>query len=128
MKTKRLGYVIVSAVILLVEVLIALYVRDAFIRPYGGDILVTVLLCCMVRVIFPDKCRLLPLWVFLFAVAVEVAQYFNIVTLIGLGDITFFRVLIGTSFAWLDIVCYGIGCLVFLASDIVIRMRSKKLT
>lgn len=128
MKTKRMGYVIASAVILLVEVLIALYVRDAFIRPYGGDILVTVLLCCMVRVIFPDKCRLLPLWVFLFAVAVEVAQYFNIVTLIGLGDITFFRVLIGTSFAWLDIVCYGIGCLVFLASDIVIRMRSKKLT
>lgn len=124
MQSKRIGFAVASAALLFIEVLIALYVRDAFIRPYGGDILVTILLCCMVRIVLPERCRLLPLWIFLFSVAVEVAQYFDIVTLIGLGDIAFFRILIGTSFAWLDIVCYGVGCLLFWFADIVVRHRA----
>ncbi len=113
MTTKRLRYAAAFAALLITEVLIALFVKDAFIRPYGGDILVTILLCCFVRMFMPDRCRLLPLWVFLFAVAVEFAQYFDFVTWIGLGDIAFFRVLLGTSFARLDILCYGLGCVAF---------------
>ena len=101
------------ACLLIVEVLIALYVRDAFIRPYGGDILVTILLCCFIRIFFPRKIKLLPLWVFLFSVAVEIGQYLNMVDLIGLGHVPFFRILMGTSFSFLDILCYGVGCAVF---------------
>ncbi len=117
MKAKRLRYALAFAALLITEVLIALFVKDAFIRPYGGDILVTILLCCFIRMFMPDRCRLLPLWVFLFAVAVEFAQYFDFVTWIGLGDIAFFRILLGTSFAWLDIPCYGIGCLIFWGTE-----------
>ena len=41
---KRRGIYAIAFVLLLVtEVLIALFVRDRFIRPYGGDILVTVI-------------------------------------------------------------------------------------
>lgn len=126
---KRIGYAVAFAVILLVEVLIALFVRDAFIRPYGGDILVTVLICCFVRIFFPDKIKLLPLWVFLFAIAVEAGQYFDYVTLLGLGDIAFFRVLLGTSFSVADIVCYGAGCLLFYGAEqlcVFLRKRRTK--
>lgn len=112
------------ACLLIIEVLIALYVRDAFIRPYGGDILVTILLCCFVRIFFPRKIKLLPLWVFLFAVAVEIGQYINIVDLIGLGRIPFFRVLIGTSFSFIDILCYGAGCLLFWVTEYFIFKKS----
>ena len=121
MKTSRLWYALTSVLLLGTEVLIALFVNDAFIRPYGGDILVTVLICCMIRIAFPAKCRLLPLWVFLFAVAVEFAQYFDFVTLLGLGGSPFFRTLLGTSFAWLDIVCYGVGCLLFWGAEILLH-------
>jgi len=117
----RIIYAISFAVILVAEVLIALFVNDAFIRPYGGDILVTVLLCCFVRIFFPDKFRLLPVWVFLFATAVEVSQYFNFVSLIGLGDHAFFRTLLGTSFSFIDLICYGAGCGIFFALDQMIR-------
>ena len=75
----RASYALAFAVILVIEILIALFVKDSFIRPYGGDILVTVLLCCFIRMIFMDKLPLLPLWVFIFAVTVEVLQYFDIV-------------------------------------------------
>ncbi len=123
---KRLLYGIASAVILLVEILIALFVRDAFIRPYGGDILVTVLLCCFVRVFFPTGVRLLPLYVFLFAFAVEIGQYFDFVRLIGLADSAFFSTLLGRSFSWIDVLCYGAGCLVFAAAEHFSLDRSRR--
>ena len=41
----RMGYGLAALLILVIEVLIALFVRDRFIRPYGGDILVTLLIC-----------------------------------------------------------------------------------
>ena len=113
----RAVYAVSFAVILIIEILIALFVRDSFIRPYGGDILVTILLCCFVRMIFMEKIPLLPLWVFLFAVTVEVLQYFDIVSLLGLGDIKFFVILIGNSFSFVDIICYAVGCVLFYLRD-----------
>lgn len=115
----RLRYAIAFGIILLVEIIIALFVRDDYIRPYGGDILVTVLICCFVRVFFPTGAKLLPLWVFLFSAAVELGQYFDFVTLLGLGDIEFFRILLGSTFSWADIVCYGIGCAAFRAAEAI---------
>ncbi len=44
MKKKRLFYAVMSAVLLLIEIAIALWVTDDFIRPFGGDILVTLVL------------------------------------------------------------------------------------
>ena len=38
-------------------------------------------------------------------------------TLLGLGDIEFFRILLGTSFSAADIVCYGAGCLLLWAAE-----------
>lgn len=109
----RAVYAVSFAVILIIEILIALFVRDSFIRPYGGDILVTILICCFMRMIFMEKIPLLPLWVFLFAVTVEVLQYFDIVSILGLGDIKFFVILIGNSFSFVDIICYAVGCVLF---------------
>ena len=121
----RLGYAAAFAAILIVEVLIALFVRDDFIRPYGGDILVTVLICCFGRIFFPTGARLLPLWVFFFAAAVEFGQYFDFVTMLGLGDSAFFRILLGSTFSWADIVCYGVGCAAVWAVETII-LKTKK--
>lgn len=121
----RIVYAACFAVILITEILIALFVRDSFIRPYGGDILVTVLICCLVRIFSPKGIRLLPLWVFLFALAVEVAQYLDFVSLLGLGNIAFFRILFGTSFSFIDIICYAVGCGLFFVFEAVCRRKRK---
>ena len=118
---KRLGYAIAFVLLLTVEILIALFVRDDFIRPYGGDILVTVLICAAVRILFPTGIRLLPLWVFLFAAGVEIGQYFDFVTLLGLGDIAFFRILLGSTFSFADLLCYAAGCVLFLLGEKLLR-------
>jgi hypothetical protein len=119
----RTAYALCSAGIFLAEVLIALFVRDDFIRPYGGDILVTALICCFLRIFFPCGVRLLPLWVFLFAAAVEVGQYFDFVSLMGLGNIAFFRILLGSTFSWADLVCYAAGCALFSGIEKAVRRR-----
>lgn len=116
----RLLYAICFSLILVTEILIALFVRDSFIRPYGGDILVTILICCFVRIFFPDKLKSLPLWVFLFAAAVEIGQYFDFVALLGLGEIKFFRILLGTSFSVIDLICYAVGCVLFFIGEKIV--------
>ena len=118
---KRLGYILAFVLLLTVEILIALFVRDDFIRPYGGDILVTVLICAAVRILFPTGIRFLPLWVFLFAAGVEIGQYFDFVTLLGLGDIAFFRILLGSTFSFADLLCYAAGCVLFLLGEKLLR-------
>lgn len=117
----RIWYAFSFIIILIVEIIIALYVRDAFIRPYGGDILVTVLICCFVRIFFPSKFKLLPLWVFLFAAAVEFAQYFNFVSLLGLQDIAVLRIMLGTSFSVIDLICYAVGCALFFVTEKILK-------
>ena len=114
----RIGYAVAAFIILIAEVLIALYVRDAFIRPYGGDILVTLLICCVLRVVWPQRYRL-PIagGVLVFAILVEVGQYFGLVYLLGLGHVEFFRIIIGTGFSWWDMLCYAVGCGIFAAVD-----------
>lgn len=113
MKKRRLCYAVAFVILLLVEIFIALFVRDKFIRPYFGDVLVTVLLCCLFRVFFPKGVAALPIYVFGFATLVEIAQYFQIVELLGFENNALISTLVGTSFSFIDLVCYGVGCLAF---------------
>ena len=122
-KKARLAYLAAFCLIFAVEVCIALFVRDRFIRPYGGDVLVTVLICCFLRIFLPHGVKLLPLYVFLFALAVEIGQYFDFVALMGLGNSRFFRILLGSTFSPADIVCYGVGCALFALLETLMLHR-----
>ena len=125
LKNKRVIYLAIFCGLLAVEVCIALFVHDAFVRPYVGDMLVTLLLCCMCRVAFPDEIRLLPVFVFLFAACVEIGQYFDIVALMGLADNRLLSIALGRTFSWMDLLCYAIGCVVAFGLDEVIRRSNK---
>lgn len=120
-KKLRVFYGISFLVLFLIEVFIALFVRDQFIRPFVGDVLVTMLICCFVRIFLPTGIRLLPIYVFLFAAAVEIGQYFNFVKLLGLSDSRFFSTLLGTSFSVHDLLCYAVGCVIFFAAEKLIH-------
>lgn len=116
---KRILYTIATLVLIFIEVMIAMFVHDSFIRPYAGDMLVVIVIYTFIRIWMPEGCRLLPLYVFIFAVLVEVLQYFNIVEVLGLAGSRFFRVLIGGTFDWKDIACYGAGCMVLVIYEAV---------
>ena len=117
--TKRTGYFFAFLGLLDVEILIGAFVRDAFIRPYVGDILVTALLCCLGRAIVSKEFPWLPAAVFGFSVIVECAQTIDIPALNG----TLLGIILGSTFDWADILCYGIGCLIFWAAEHLLFQR-----
>jgi hypothetical protein len=67
-----------------IEILIALFVRDRFVRPYLGDVLVVMLVYCFVRTFFDLAVLPLTVGVLLFAFTIEFLQYLNIVEVLGL--------------------------------------------
>ncbi|MBO5333566.1 MAG: DUF2809 domain-containing protein [Clostridia bacterium] len=122
-KKLRIIYGVAFLLIFATEVFIALYVRDNFIRPYVGDMLVTVLICCFVRFFVPEKSKFAPLFVFLFSLLVEIGQYFDFVKLLGLDNNVLISTLLGRTFSVADIICYGIGCVVFGVFDYIIKKK-----
>lgn len=120
----RLIYGVLFFVILTIEILFALFVRDDFVRPYIGDMLVTVLICSFMRFFFPKKIKAMPLLVFIFSTLVEMGQYFDFVKLLGLDDNVFISTLLGRTFSVADIICYGIGCILFAIFDYILKRKS----
>ena len=109
---KRILYAVATLFLLLIEVIIALYVHDDYIRPYVGDVLVVIVIYTFIRIIVPEKCKLIPLFLFIFAAGVELLQLANIVEILGVADNKFLKILIGSVFDIKDIVCYAVGCVI----------------
>ncbi len=107
-------YLLLFILLFFVEVYIALYVHDDIIRPYGGDTLVVILIYFFIRTFFQLPVIKTAVAIFLFACCIEVAQYLNIVDLLHLQNNKIASVVIGTSFAWLDILAYFIGTLAII--------------
>lgn len=95
--------------LLLTEILIAVYLHDALIRPFGGDFLVVILLYCMIKSFSDMNPVKAALGVLLFAYVVEVSQYFHLVNLLGLGGSNIARLLLGNSFSFADLLAYTLG-------------------
>jgi len=117
-------YFILASVIFIIEVLIALFVHDRFIRPYVGDVLVVILMYCFIKSFFSWPVNLTALGVLLFSFLIEWLQSINFVTKIGLAHSAFANTVLGNSFAWLDILAYLIGILIVL---IVENYRTRKI-
>lgn len=111
----------VFLVLLVIEIIIALFIRDNFIRPNVGDVIVVILIYFVVKSFFSTKSKLLPLYVFGFAVFVEILQYFNVVKLLGLENNRLARTIIGTTFDVNDIICYFIGCVILFLYQIIVE-------
>ena len=125
MSKKRWIYIILTIILLTIEVLIALFVHDNFIRPYVGDVLVVMVLYTFIRIFVPKKVKMLPSYILCFAVLVEVLQYFRIVEALGLQNNRFFGVLIGSVFDIKDIICYAIGCMLIVLGQMVYKLFRK---
>jgi len=107
-------YALWALALLGIEFLIAtVFSRIGFIRGYIGDVLVVILLYCLVLSVVKvrNKSKLIGS-IFLFAVLVEVLQYFGVATYLGFTKGSLGYIILGNHFSWADVVCYAIGCLI----------------
>jgi len=109
MITFNKNYFIVMLLLFAVEVLIALYVTDQFVRPYVGDMLVVILLYCFVRSFFQLPVVPLAGGILIFSFVMEFLQSVRLVEMLGLERSALARTLLGTWFSWYDLLSYSIG-------------------
>ena len=100
-----------------IEVLIALYVTDTFVRPYLGDVLVVILIYCFLKSFLKLPVLTVSLFVLALSFAIEFLQFLNIVEKLGLENSKVARTVIGTSFSWTDLLAYIIGIAIVLLTE-----------
>lgn len=120
------SYLTVALALLLIEIGIALFVHDTFLRPIGGDFLVVILMYATVRGLTGFKLYPALIGVLLFSYLIETLQYFNYVDILGLGHIKMARVVMGTGFSWVDMVAYTAGALFILIIETKFNPTSSK--
>ena len=124
-KEKKIVFLLLFLGLLLIEFLIGIFVHDRLIRPYGGDVLIVILLYALVRVVSLYKPKYLSIWIFMFALFVEWTQVFPLVDILGIHN-RFVRVVMGTSFAWGDVIAYALGSVVNVFLDFFLNHSHSK--
>lgn len=117
MLTFNKNYFVFTVLIFCMEVLIALFVNDRFIRPYLGDVLVVILIYCFLKSFLKLPILTAALFVLLFAFTIEFLQFLNIVEKLHLEKSKVGRTVIGTSFSWIDLLTYILGIVIVIAVE-----------
>lgn len=118
--TWRPLYAGLAALLFAVEVAIALFVRDSFVRPYLGDTLAVMLVYCGLRAVLPWRPPPAALAAFGIGALIEFCQAIRVLDLLGVHS-PVARIILGGSFEWLDFVAYAAGALLALAGERVAR-------
>ena len=100
----------VASAILAAEIYIAVCVKGGFVRHYLGDVLAVILLYALARAIFSVTPSNLALKIFAFVAALEIAQYFGVVQILGIEN-KILKIMIGGTFDLTDLLCYAAGCI-----------------
>ena len=98
--------------LLLVEIAIALWIHDAFVRPFFGDFLATITLYMLIRGLTGTSTEHALFWSLLISYLIEGLQYVQFLSLINLHDHKLLRILLGSYFHWGDVLAYTLGAVV----------------
>lgn len=120
------SYLTIALVMLVIEIVIALFVHDSFLRPIGGDFLVVILMYTTVRGLTRFKSAPALIGVLLFSYLIETLQYFRYVEILGLEQVKIARIVMGTGFSWIDMVAYTAGALFIFIIETKFNPTSSK--
>lgn len=120
----KLSYCILTLLLFSIEIFIALYVHDNFIRPVVGDVLVVILIYCFTSTFIHASVWKTAIAVLLFSYTIEILQYFNFVKILGLQRSALARTVIGTTFAWHDLLAYTTGIILVVCAEKILNKKS----
>lgn len=103
-------YVLIFTALLIVEILIALFVKNEMIRGSFGDVLVVALIYCFIQTFLNVNRLKTIIGVGIFAILVEILQAFDFVEKLNLQDNKFASTVLGTTFDMNDIWAYVACC------------------
>lgn len=102
-------YFFAAVFLFLVELFIALYVKDKIIRPYGGDFVVVIFLYSLLKSFWRIPVIKAIILVLSFAFLIEIFQYLNLISTLGLKGNRIATVVLGNHFEWVDMLVYSLA-------------------
>ncbi len=108
------NYLIITFILLIIELFIAFYVHDKFIRPYVGDLLVVIFIYTFCKSFLKISVNQAIAFVLSFSFLIEALQYIHFINLLGLQNNFLAKIILGNSFAWADFLAYLSGMLLVL--------------
>lgn len=102
-------YLLLTITLFIIEILIAAFMHDAFIRPIFGDYLVVMLIYCAIHTVVYANFRILCLTVLGIAYTIEITQYFHLIEILGLKHSRPAQWILGNGFSWGDMLAYTLG-------------------
>ena len=111
------GYASATAILLAVEIVIALFIRDRFVRPFLGDVLAVALVYCAFSAVLDLRPLHAAVLAFAVGAVIEFAQYLQVLRLVGLEGNAIARTVLGNGFDPRDFLAYLAGAIGVLAIE-----------
>lgn len=119
----RTVYAVLAFCLFAIEVAIALFVHDGFIRPYVGDVLAVAMVYTALRAGTPLGTVPAITLTLTIALLIEIAQALNLLGALGLAGNQLARIVLGGVFDWLDLAAYAAGACLILAAEALLNHR-----
>lgn len=100
-----------------IEVIIAIYIKQHFIRHVFGDYLCVIMLYYLLKSFLKIKSINIALIVLLFSYLIECLQLINIFDILNLQKNTTLKIIFGTTFSIGDLMAYTLGICTVLIID-----------
>lgn len=102
-------YLIASIILFIVEVFIAIFLKDGFIRHTFGDYLAVILLYCMFKSCVTTKPFYIAIVVLIISYGIEFLQLTNFLEMINLDNNKLAKIILGSTFSFSDLIAYTLG-------------------
>lgn len=106
-----------SLLLLFIEIGIAVYLHEGFIRHTFGDFLVVILIYCFLRSFIEAKPYKVAIAVLIFSFFIEFSQRYNLLDYLGLRDSKLAVIILGSTFEIKDLIAYTLGILTIYIID-----------
>jgi len=110
-------YFITFIILLIIEVAIAVYLSEGFIRSSFGDFLVVMLIYYAIRSFLNTKPIYVVISVLLFAYTIEFLQLFHLLELFHLQNNMTVKTILGNTFQISDLIAYTLGIIAILITE-----------
>ncbi|WP_293339852.1 DUF2809 domain-containing protein [Microcoleus sp. CAWBG58] len=107
-------YFYFALILFFIEIVIAIFFRDKFVRYFLGDLLVVIFLYCFIMSWLRIESTKVAFSVIIFSFVIETLQYFNILNALGWENNQIAIIILGNSFDAMDLVAYTAGIAIVL--------------
>lgn len=105
------NYFMAFLFLLALEICIATFIEQGFIRHTFGDFLVVILLYCFLKSLIDIQVWSAAILVLLFSYIIEGFQYFKLMKHLNLNEYSILNLILGSTFSIQDLVAYFLGIL-----------------